>query len=81
VLPKPPRSLTKKQGPVRTPVSVSWTPIDQSHGVSTSIVHPRRRAAMLHLPGVDHKRLAEKFQGLEIRFTGSSGDVVKDIPA
>ena len=36
-------------------------------------------ATMLHLLGVDHKRLALKFQGLDVRLTGISGDVVKDI--
>lgn len=36
-------------------------------------------ATMLHLLGVDHKRLAVKFQGLDARLTGISGDVVKDI--
>ena len=34
---------------------------------------------MLHLLGVDHKRLTVKFQGLDVRLTGISGDVVKDI--
>jgi hypothetical protein len=38
-------------------------------------------ATMLHLLGVDHKRLALKFQGLDVRLTGISGDVVKDILA
>jgi hypothetical protein len=38
-------------------------------------------ATMLHLLGVDHKRLAVKFQGLDVRLTGISGDVVKDILA
>src|SRR5215471_15437707 len=36
-------------------------------------------ATMLHLLGVDHKRLVMKFQGLDVRLTGISGDVVKDI--
>jgi hypothetical protein len=36
-------------------------------------------ATMLHLLGIDHKRLAVKFQGLDIRLTGISGDVVHDI--
>jgi hypothetical protein len=36
-------------------------------------------ATMLHLLGVDHKRLAVKFQGLDVRLTGISGDVVRDI--
>src|SRR5690349_3475243 len=38
-------------------------------------------ATMLHLLGVDHKRLAIKFQGLDVRLTGVTGDVVKDILA
>jgi len=38
-------------------------------------------ATMLHLLGVDHKRLAVKFQGLDIRLTGISGEVVRDILA
>jgi hypothetical protein len=38
-------------------------------------------ATMLHLLGVDHKRLAVKFQGLDVRLTGISGDVVRDILA
>jgi len=36
-------------------------------------------ATMLHLLGIDHQRLAVKFQGLDVRLTGISGDVVKDI--
>jgi hypothetical protein len=36
-------------------------------------------ATMLYLLGVDHKRLAIKFQGLDVRLTGISGDIVKDI--
>jgi len=38
-------------------------------------------ATMLHLLGVDHKRLALRFQGLDVRLTGISGDVVKEILA
>jgi len=38
-------------------------------------------ATMLHLLGIDHKRLTVKFQGLDVRLTGVSGDVVKDILA
>ena len=38
-------------------------------------------ATMLHLLGIDHKRLAVKFQGLDVRLTGISGDVVKEILA
>ncbi len=38
-------------------------------------------ATMLHLLGIDHKRLTVKFQGLDLRLTGISGDVVKGILA
>jgi hypothetical protein len=38
-------------------------------------------ATMLHLMGIDHKRLTVKYQGLDARLTGVSGDVVKDILA
>jgi hypothetical protein len=38
-------------------------------------------ATMLHLLGVDHKRMTVKFQGLDVRLTGISGDVVRDILA
>ena len=36
-------------------------------------------ATMLHTLGIDHKRLTVKFQGLDARLTGISGDVVRDI--
>ncbi len=36
-------------------------------------------ATMLHLLGIDHKRLTVKFQGLDARLTGISGDVVREI--
>ncbi|HUQ92528.1 MAG TPA: DUF1501 domain-containing protein [Bryobacteraceae bacterium] len=36
-------------------------------------------ATMLHLLGIDHKRLSVKFQGLDARLTGISGEVVKGI--
>lgn len=36
-------------------------------------------ATMLHLLGIDHKRLTVKFQGLEVRLTGVAGEVVKEI--
>ena len=38
-------------------------------------------ATMLHLLGIDHKRMTVKYQGLDLRLTGISGDVVKDILA
>ena len=36
-------------------------------------------ATLLHLLGIDHLRLAVKFQGLDARLTGVSGEVVKEI--
>jgi hypothetical protein len=38
-------------------------------------------ATMLHLLGIDHKRLTTKFQGLDVRLTGIAGNVVKKIMA
>jgi uncharacterized protein (DUF1501 family) len=38
-------------------------------------------ATMLYLLGIDHKRLVKKYQGLDVRLTGVTGDVVKDILA
>ncbi len=38
-------------------------------------------ATMLHLLGVDHLRLSQKFQGMDARLTGVSGEVVKGILA
>jgi uncharacterized protein DUF1501 len=42
---------------------------------------PDFHATMLHLLGVDHKRLTVKFQGLDARLTGIAGQVVKDVLA
>lgn len=36
-------------------------------------------ATMLHVLGIDHLRMTVKFQGLDARLTGISGEVVKDI--
>ena len=38
-------------------------------------------ATMLHLLGIDHHRLAVQFQGLDVRLTGVTGDVVRPILA
>ncbi|MDZ4803115.1 MAG: DUF1501 domain-containing protein [Bryobacteraceae bacterium] len=40
---------------------------------------PDFHATMLHVLGIDHKRLTVKWQGLDARLTGISGEVVKDI--
>ncbi len=36
-------------------------------------------ATMLHLLGIEHQRMAVKSQGLDVRLTGISGQVVRDI--
>ena len=36
---------------------------------------------MLHLLGIDHKRLTVKYLGQDARLTGVAGEVVKDILA
>ena len=38
-------------------------------------------ATMLHLLGIEHTRMRVKFQGLDVRLTGISGEVVRDILA
>jgi len=38
-------------------------------------------ATMLHLLGINHLRLTVKYQGLDVRLTGISGEVVKGILA
>jgi uncharacterized protein (DUF1501 family) len=42
---------------------------------------PDFHATMLHLLGIDHKRLSVKFQGLDARLTGIAGEVVTGILA
>lgn len=36
-------------------------------------------ATMLHLLGINHLRMTVKYQGLDVRLTGVSGEVVKDL--
>src|SRR5260221_2585731 len=38
-------------------------------------------ATMLHLLGIDHKRLSVQYQGLDVRLTGVTGDVVTSLLA
>ena len=47
----------------------------QNHPVSVHDLH----ATMLHLLGVDHKRLTFRYQGRDFRLTDVEGHVVKDI--
>lgn len=38
-------------------------------------------ATMLHLLGIDHKRLTHPFRGRQVRLTDLCGNVVKDLIA
>ena len=39
------------------------------------------QATLLHLPGIDHKRLTYRFQGRDFRLTDVHGEVVKGLIA
>jgi hypothetical protein len=49
--------------------------------VENKVAVPDFHATMLHLLGVDHKRLTVKHQGLDVRLTGIAGNVVRDLLA
>ena len=49
--------------------------------VEKPVAVPDFHATMLHLLGIDHKRLSVKYLGLDARLTGISGQVVSDILA
>ena len=49
--------------------------------VENAVAVPDFHATMLHVLGVDHKRLTVKYQGLDARLTGIAGQVVRDILA
>ena len=49
--------------------------------VEGAVAVPDFHATMLHLLGIDHKRLTVKFQGLDARLTGIAGNVVTGILA
>jgi uncharacterized protein (DUF1501 family) len=49
--------------------------------VENAVAVPDFHATMLHLLGIDHKRLTVKFQGLDARLTGIAGNVVSGILA
>jgi hypothetical protein len=55
---------------------------DLGFNVATNPVHVNDlNATLLHLLGFDHKRLAFRFQGLDMRLTGIAGNLVKGILA
>jgi uncharacterized protein (DUF1501 family) len=49
--------------------------------VEKAVAVPDFHATMLHLLGIDHKRLTVRFQGLDARLTGIAGEVVREILA
>ena len=49
--------------------------------VDGAVAVPDFHATMLHLLGIDHKRMTVKFQGLDARLTGIAGNVVNGILA
>jgi hypothetical protein len=49
--------------------------------VENPVAVPDFHATMLHLLGIDHKRLTVKYLGQDARLTGVAGEVVKDILA
>ena len=49
--------------------------------VDHAVAVPDFHATMLHVLGIDHKRLTVKFQGLDARLTGIAGNVVSGILA
>ena len=54
-------------------------------GVAVTVENPVSvhdfHATLLHLLGIDHHRLAVQFQGLDVRLTGVTGDVVRPLLA
>ena len=55
---------------------------DLGYSAVENIVHVHDlHATMLHLLGIDHRRLTYRFQGRDFRLTDVSGDVVHDILA
>ena len=55
---------------------------DLAMGVATDPVHVHDfQATLLHLLGIDHKRLTYRFQGRDFRLTDVHGDVVRPVLA
>jgi hypothetical protein len=51
------------------------------HAVENKVSVPDLHATILHLLGLDHKRLTYKFQGRDVRLTDVSGEVLKPVLA
>ncbi len=66
-------NITDADGNPIKPTKDKWTP-------GTMHIHDRN-ATILHLLGIDHKRLTYRYQGRDFRLTDVHGHVVKDIVA
>jgi hypothetical protein len=49
------------------------------HAVENPVSLPDLHATLLHLLGLDHRRLTYRFQGRDYRLTDVSGEVIKAI--
>ena len=72
-------SLWMAGGGIRGGMSYGATD-DLGYNAVENVVHVHDfHATMLHLLGVDHKKLSYRFQGRDFRLTDVHGNVVKDI--
>ena len=51
------------------------------HTVENKVHVNDLHATMLHLLGIDHKKLTQKFQGRNVRLTDIAGEVIKPVLA
>ena len=51
-----------------------------SHKAGLPLGASQRKTLLRHM-GIEHTKLSVKFQGLDVRLTGVSGNVIKDILA
>jgi hypothetical protein len=74
-------SIRMAGGGVKPGISLGKTD-DLGYNAIEDVVHVHDlHATILHLLGIDHKRLTYKFQGRDFRLTDVHGNVVKQILA
>ncbi len=66
-------------GGVKPGISYGETDELGYHAVHNKVHVHDLHATMLHLMGVDHKRLTYRYQGRDFRLTDVAGNVVQDI--
>ena len=66
-------NIADSEGNPLTPTKETWTP-------GTMHIHDLN-ATILHLLGIDHKRLTYRYQGRDFRLTDVHGHVVHDLLA